>query len=205
MSPYLLHLSHLTWTTWLIYEPLIVPLEQRLLGLNGGHTARDGTMDSLEGQVEGANPIMNSDQTKWWINVKGFGKILHEFNKENKVNKESLSICLTVCLLVWPSGSLASGPSSYEVASPTSQELYVFDANGTHQFTMSLVTGDYKYNFSYRLVCVCVCGNERKFSLKNKQVFSLQNIPCDFLLIINFPPSILLHSQQWRGCNRGDG
>ncbi|XP_071361050.1 teneurin-3 isoform X2 [Trachinotus anak] len=48
-----------------------------------------------------------------------------------------------------PTGSLASGPSSYEVASPASQELYVFDANGTHQFTMSLVTGDYKYNFSY--------------------------------------------------------
>ncbi|XP_054607704.2 teneurin-3 isoform X2 [Nothobranchius furzeri] len=46
-------------------------------------------------------------------------------------------------------GSLASGPNSYEVASPASQELYVFDANGTHQFTMSLVTGDYKYNFSY--------------------------------------------------------
>uniref|UniRef100_A0A8C7YU39 Teneurin transmembrane protein 3 n=1 Tax=Oryzias sinensis TaxID=183150 RepID=A0A8C7YU39_9TELE len=38
---------------------------------------------------------------------------------------------------------------SYEVASPASQELYVFDANGTHQFTMSLVTGDYKFNFSY--------------------------------------------------------
>uniref|UniRef100_A0AAX7SZ72 Teneurin transmembrane protein 3 n=1 Tax=Astatotilapia calliptera TaxID=8154 RepID=A0AAX7SZ72_ASTCA len=38
---------------------------------------------------------------------------------------------------------------SYEVACPASQELYVFDANGTHQFTMSLVTGDYKYNFSY--------------------------------------------------------
>ncbi|XP_078138884.1 teneurin-3 isoform X1 [Centroberyx gerrardi] len=48
-----------------------------------------------------------------------------------------------------PTGSLSSGPSSYEVASPASQELYVFDANGTHQFTMSLVTGDYKYNFSY--------------------------------------------------------
>lgn len=47
-------------------------------------------------------------------------------------------------------GSLASGPTSFEVASPASQELYVFDANGTHQFTMSLVTGDYKYNFSYR-------------------------------------------------------
>lgn len=52
------------------------------------------------------------------------------------------------------SGSLASGPSSYEVASPASQELYVFDTNGTHQFTMSLVTGDYKYNFSYRFVYV---------------------------------------------------
>uniref|UniRef100_A0A3Q2P638 Teneurin transmembrane protein 3 n=1 Tax=Fundulus heteroclitus TaxID=8078 RepID=A0A3Q2P638_FUNHE len=40
-------------------------------------------------------------------------------------------------------------PSSYEVASPASQELYVFDSNGTHQFTMSLITGDFKYNFSY--------------------------------------------------------
>ncbi|XP_031415980.1 teneurin-3 isoform X6 [Clupea harengus] len=37
----------------------------------------------------------------------------------------------------------------YEVASPAEQELYVFDANGTHQYTMSLVTGDYKYNFTY--------------------------------------------------------
>uniref|UniRef100_A0A672Y236 Teneurin transmembrane protein 3 n=1 Tax=Sphaeramia orbicularis TaxID=375764 RepID=A0A672Y236_9TELE len=45
--------------------------------------------------------------------------------------------------------SLNFSPSSYEVASPASQELYVFDTNGTHQFTMSLVTGDYKYNFSY--------------------------------------------------------
>eukprot|EP00066_Takifugu_rubripes_P021376 XP_011610642.1 PREDICTED: teneurin-3-like [Takifugu rubripes] len=46
-------------------------------------------------------------------------------------------------------GSLPSGLGSYEVACPTSQELYVFDVNGTHQFTMSLVTGDYMYNFSY--------------------------------------------------------
>uniref|UniRef100_A0A6I8R6T6 Teneurin-3 n=1 Tax=Xenopus tropicalis TaxID=8364 RepID=A0A6I8R6T6_XENTR len=37
----------------------------------------------------------------------------------------------------------------YEVASPADQELYIFDVNGTHQYTMSLVTGDYLYNFSY--------------------------------------------------------
>lgn len=37
----------------------------------------------------------------------------------------------------------------YEVASPSAQELYIFDVNGTHQHTMSLVTGDYVYNFSY--------------------------------------------------------
>ncbi|XP_053714235.1 teneurin-3-like isoform X3 [Synchiropus splendidus] len=48
-----------------------------------------------------------------------------------------------------PTGSLASLRDSYEVASPSSQELYVFDSNGTHQFTLSLVTGDYKYNFTY--------------------------------------------------------
>lgn len=57
---------------------------------------------------------------------------------------------MTSCLLL--AGSLASGPTSFEVASPASQELYVFDSNGTHQFTMSLVTGDFKYNFSYRFV-----------------------------------------------------
>lgn len=50
------------------------------------------------------------------------------------------------------SGSLPSGLGSYEVACPTSQELYIFDANGTHQFTASLITGDYMYNFSYRSV-----------------------------------------------------
>ncbi|XP_047668552.1 teneurin-3 [Tachysurus fulvidraco] len=37
----------------------------------------------------------------------------------------------------------------YEVASPAAQELYIFDVNGTHQHTLSLVTGDYLYNFSY--------------------------------------------------------
>ncbi|XP_043918466.1 teneurin-3 isoform X3 [Protopterus annectens] len=37
----------------------------------------------------------------------------------------------------------------YEVASPADQEVYIFDTNGTHQYTMSLVTGEYLYNFSY--------------------------------------------------------
>uniref|UniRef100_A0A4W4EMW3 Teneurin transmembrane protein 3 n=1 Tax=Electrophorus electricus TaxID=8005 RepID=A0A4W4EMW3_ELEEL len=40
----------------------------------------------------------------------------------------------------------------YEVASSAQQEVYMFDANGTHQHTVSLVTADYRYNFS--------CGNE---------------------------------------------
>uniref|UniRef100_A0A8B9KB38 Si:dkey-237h12.3 n=1 Tax=Astyanax mexicanus TaxID=7994 RepID=A0A8B9KB38_ASTMX len=37
----------------------------------------------------------------------------------------------------------------YEVASTAEQEVYMFDVNGTHQHTVSLVTGDYRYNFSY--------------------------------------------------------
>ncbi|XP_067852200.1 teneurin-2 [Heptranchias perlo] len=41
--------------------------------------------------------------------------------------------------------------SFYEVASAAEQELYVFNSNGIHQYTMSLVTGDYIYNFSYSL------------------------------------------------------
>ncbi|XP_048118438.1 teneurin-3 isoform X2 [Alosa alosa] len=37
----------------------------------------------------------------------------------------------------------------YEVASPESEELYLFSANGTHRHTLNLVMGDYKYNFTY--------------------------------------------------------
>ncbi|XP_076877219.1 teneurin-3 isoform X2 [Brachyhypopomus gauderio] len=37
----------------------------------------------------------------------------------------------------------------YEVASAAHQEVYMFDSNGTHQHTVSLVTADYRYNFSY--------------------------------------------------------
>lgn len=84
-----------------------------------------------------------------------------------------LGCCLTSCLLL--TGSLASGPTSFEVASPASQELYVFDSNGTHQFTMSLVTGDFKYNFSYRFV----------FPVAEKNKFhpvSLLFAECDALL-----------------------
>lgn len=109
--------------------------------------------------------ILNVLYSNACLIVMGDVKILYEFNKEKKVNNKEIrswkSVCLFVCL---SSGSLASGPSSYEVASPASQELYVFDANGTHQFTMSLVTGDYKYNFSYRLVC----GNEQNCFEKKK-------------------------------------
>ncbi|XP_077464637.1 teneurin-3 isoform X2 [Stigmatopora argus] len=39
--------------------------------------------------------------------------------------------------------------NGYEVASPDAQELYLFDGNGTHQHTASLLTGDFKYSFSY--------------------------------------------------------
>jgi len=45
-------------------------------------------------------------------------------------------------------GPTPSG-STYEVASPDAQELYVFDGNGTHQHTASLLTGDSKFTFSY--------------------------------------------------------
>uniref|UniRef100_A0A2K5LYY3 Teneurin-2 n=1 Tax=Cercocebus atys TaxID=9531 RepID=A0A2K5LYY3_CERAT len=39
--------------------------------------------------------------------------------------------------------------NQYEAASPGEQELYVFNANGIHQYTVSLVTGEYLYNFTY--------------------------------------------------------
>ncbi|XP_066574257.1 teneurin-3 isoform X7 [Amia ocellicauda] len=50
---------------------------------------------------------------------------------------------------VYKNKPLLNSMNYYEVASPASQELYIFDVNGTHQFTLSLITGDYKYNFSY--------------------------------------------------------
>ncbi|XP_048837963.1 teneurin-4 isoform X3 [Brienomyrus brachyistius] len=37
----------------------------------------------------------------------------------------------------------------YEVASPIDDELYLFDANGSHIYTQSLTTGDYLYNITY--------------------------------------------------------
>ncbi|KAM9312735.1 teneurin-2 isoform 3-T3 [Gastrophryne carolinensis] len=37
----------------------------------------------------------------------------------------------------------------YEVASPEEQELYIFNDIGIHQYTQSLITGEYLYNFTY--------------------------------------------------------
>ncbi|KAI1893645.1 hypothetical protein AGOR_G00125840 [Albula goreensis] len=37
----------------------------------------------------------------------------------------------------------------YEVSSPIEDELYLFDANGSHIYTQSLTTGDYLYNITY--------------------------------------------------------
>uniref|UniRef100_A0A8B9HKB5 Teneurin-4 n=1 Tax=Astyanax mexicanus TaxID=7994 RepID=A0A8B9HKB5_ASTMX len=37
----------------------------------------------------------------------------------------------------------------YEVSSPIDDELYLFDANGSHIYTQSLTTGDYLYNLTY--------------------------------------------------------
>ncbi|XP_077183294.1 teneurin-2 isoform X14 [Paroedura picta] len=39
--------------------------------------------------------------------------------------------------------------NQYEIASPGQQELYVFNTDGIHQYTLSLVTGEYLYNFTY--------------------------------------------------------
>ncbi|XP_028815540.1 teneurin-3 isoform X2 [Denticeps clupeoides] len=46
-------------------------------------------------------------------------------------------------------GPVLNAANLYELASPDSEEVYMFDVNGTHQHTVNLVTGDYKYNFSY--------------------------------------------------------
>ncbi|XP_058883492.1 teneurin-3-like isoform X4 [Acipenser ruthenus] len=50
---------------------------------------------------------------------------------------------------VYKNKPLFNSMNHYEVASSEDQELYIFDVNGTHQYTLSLITGDYMYNFSY--------------------------------------------------------
>lgn len=95
-----------------------------------------------------------SSSPTWETSASGrFSKIdrLPVCVKPTKKRIDTCTVSASPPLLV-PPGSLPSGLGSYEVACPSSQELYVFDVNGTHQFTMSLVTGDYMYNFSYRLV-----------------------------------------------------
>ena len=46
-------------------------------------------------------------------------------------------------------GGLSGGGMQYEVASPREQELYIFNQEGLHVQTVSLVTGEPLYNFTY--------------------------------------------------------
>ncbi|KAM7389478.1 hypothetical protein PAMP_023454 [Pampus punctatissimus] len=60
-----------------------------------------------------------------------------------------------------------SGGAQYEVASPREQELYVFNGEGLHIQTISLVTGEPLYNFTYGpdgelVVLVDNCNNTVK-------------------------------------------
>ncbi|KAL4648805.1 teneurin-1-like [Arapaima gigas] len=42
-----------------------------------------------------------------------------------------------------------STTNTYDIASAADQELYIFNASGTHLYTKNLITGDYIYNFTY--------------------------------------------------------
>uniref|UniRef100_A0A8C9T954 Teneurin transmembrane protein 1 n=1 Tax=Scleropages formosus TaxID=113540 RepID=A0A8C9T954_SCLFO len=50
---------------------------------------------------------------------------------------------------VTPNRPHLSTTNTYEIASAADQELYIFNANGTHLHTKNLITGDYMYNFTY--------------------------------------------------------
>ncbi|XP_035389963.1 teneurin-4 isoform X2 [Electrophorus electricus] len=50
---------------------------------------------------------------------------------------------------VRPSKPYLNSLGMYEVSAPIDDELYLFDANGSHIYTQSLTTGDYLYNLTY--------------------------------------------------------
>ncbi|XP_037122972.1 teneurin-4 isoform X7 [Syngnathus acus] len=57
----------------------------------------------------------------------------------------------------------------YEVSSPIDDELYLFDANGSHVFTQSLTTGDHLYNLTYT-----GAGDLAAITDKNKNVVTIR-------------------------------
>ncbi|XP_077396802.1 teneurin-4 isoform X4 [Festucalex cinctus] len=57
----------------------------------------------------------------------------------------------------------------YEVSSPINDELYLFDANGSHVFTQSLTTGDHLYNLTYT-----GAGQLSTITDKNKNVVTVR-------------------------------
>ncbi|XP_036392112.1 teneurin-4 isoform X3 [Megalops cyprinoides] len=57
----------------------------------------------------------------------------------------------------------------YEVSSPIEDELYLFDANGSHIYTQSLTTGDYLYNITYTGE-----GDVSTIIDKNKNIISIR-------------------------------
>nr|XP_057936892.1 teneurin-4 isoform X5 [Doryrhamphus excisus] len=57
----------------------------------------------------------------------------------------------------------------YEVSSPIKDELYLFDANGSHIFTQSLTTGDHLYNLTYT-----GAGELSSITDKNKNVVTIR-------------------------------
>ncbi|XP_043927251.1 teneurin-4 isoform X3 [Protopterus annectens] len=83
------------------------------------------------------------------------------YAKDAKLNApSSLAVCPNGELFVSDLGNIRirfirknkpflNSQNLYELSSPLDQELYLFDSNGSHLYTQSLVTGDYLYNFTY--------------------------------------------------------
>uniref|UniRef100_A0A8D0CJV7 Teneurin-4 n=1 Tax=Scleropages formosus TaxID=113540 RepID=A0A8D0CJV7_SCLFO len=70
----------------------------------------------------------------------------------------------------------------YEVSSPIDDELYLFDANGSHVFTQSLTTGDYLYNITYT-----GAGDIATVTDKNKNVLIIRRDTTGMPLWIQTP------------------
>ncbi|XP_077578270.1 teneurin-4 isoform X3 [Stigmatopora nigra] len=103
------------------------------------------------------------------------------YAKDGKLNApSSLAVCPDGDLYIADLGNIRiryvrknkaylSPLSMYEVSSPINDELYLFDANGSHIFTQSLTTGDHLYNLTYT-----GAGDLSTITDKNKNVVTVR-------------------------------
>ncbi|KAL0973834.1 hypothetical protein UPYG_G00211800 [Umbra pygmaea] len=102
------------------------------------------------------------------------------------------------------SSGTGSTMGQYEVASPREQELYVFNSDGQHLQTVSLVTGEPLYNFTYGpdgglATVVDNCNNTVRVRRDSQGLFRLQLLPENQMVTLGLDPTGGLRSVSAQG------